>query len=242
MRKTSLNANGFGLAGILIIVAALVVVGSSGVYVYHHNHKAKAAMVDSSTSKTTTTTKTPTPTDPYAGWKTASLKYEQATFKYPASWQISNTSKTEAETGGTATPGADSVSLTSPTGLIVSIITGQPYNVDEAGMASVLPGAQPIQTLGGTYYLDFYNSTDSTTPTDAVGACLDKSATTSGNEAPYITSKNIQIVSNTNSPAADLVCIQYRDAKGNLIAKSVSTFQQDSSYSDAKLIVESLSY
>jgi len=249
MKRHALTTKGFATTELLIALAVIVVIGVVGGIVYHQDHKTKPTSTSSTTqtqtSKNSNSSKAATPpADPYAGWQTASLKYEQATFKYPSSWQISNTSKDEAGTGGTATPGADSVTLTSPTGLMININTGQAYTVDDSGMANVLSGAQPIQTLGGTYYLDFYNFTDSTSPTDAAGACLDKSATTS-NEAPYITSKNIMLanVAGANaSPAADTICIQYQNAQGSLVPKPVSTFEQDASYNDAKLIIESLSY
>lgn len=244
MTKVSLNNKGFAPLLLLVGVAAVLVLGGGGAYVYHKNHKPKApvAVTTTSTKTSTQTSKstTPTVTNPYAGWQTAGLKYEQATFRYPATWQITNTSKDEAETGGVATPGADSVTLTSPTGLIVSMRTGLPYAVDETGMANVLSGAQPIQTLGGSYYLDFYTNTASGS-NDAQAACLDTSATTN-NEAPYIVSKNIQLTGTTTNPAADLVCVQYDDAQGEAVAKPVSTFEQDASYNDAKLVIESLTY
>lgn len=249
MKIKSLNTKGFGAVEVLLVLVVLVLVAAGGFYIYHKDHKAKAPVSSgtktnstSQSSKTSTSNKTASTAGPYAGWLTASLKYEQATFKYPSSWQISNTSKDETETGGVANPGADTVTLTSPTGQIVSIETGQPYTVDDAGMADVLPGGQSIQTLGNTYYLDFYsftNGSSTASSNDASGACLDKSATTN-NEAPYIASKNITLAA--ASPAADLVCVQYENAQRGLVAKPVSDFEQDASYNDAKLIIESLSY
>lgn len=237
MPKLSLNTKGFGLAGVLVIVVALAVVAGGGAYVYHQNHKNKT-MVSTNNSSTSTSSKKSTSADPYAGWKTASLKYEQASFKYPSSWQISNTSKDETQTGGVANPGADSFTLTSPTGQVVSIETGLPYTF-ENGTATVLPGAQSIKSLGSTYYLDFFNRTNSST--DAIAACLDKSPTTASNESPYIVSKNITLA--PSSPAADLICIQYApDAQGNTVSKPVSVFEQDASFNDAKLVIESLAY
>jgi len=239
MRKGLLNSKGFGLIEVLIIVVMVIVLGGAGAYMYNRDHKAKSSVTSVSSKSSASNKSTDMTANPYAGWETGSLKYEQATFKYPSSWQISNTSKDETETGDVSNPGSDSVTLTSPTGLIVSIETGQPYTVDESGMASVLPGTQSVTALGGNYYLDFYTNSGSTSSTDVVGACLDKSPTTN-NEAPYITSKYITLA--PTSPAADLVCIEYRNPQGSLVAKPVSTFEQDASYSDAKLIIESLTY
>lgn len=41
MQKQQLNSKGFGLVGVLIVVAALIVAGGAGAYVYHRDHKAK---------------------------------------------------------------------------------------------------------------------------------------------------------------------------------------------------------
>lgn len=238
----NLRANGFGLAGVIIIILALAIVGGAGTYVYHRDHEVESVGTRSSSSEKDSTGNTSsnmhTTADSYAGWLTANLQYEKASFKYPTSWAISNTSKDETQTGGVANPGADSVILTSSTGQIVSIETGLPYTF-ENDTATVLPGAQSIKSLGGTYYLDFYNRTNSST--DAIAACLDKSAMTAGNESPYITSKNITLA--PSSPAADLICIQYApDAQGNTAPRPVSAFEQDASFNDAKLIIESLTY
>ncbi len=244
------NSKQLGFAHLVlpIIVAAVVVIGGTGIYVYHRDRRAKATTVNSSASssgKTSTTTKTPTITDPYAGWTTASLQYEKMSFKYPSSWQISNTSKDEQATGGTATPGADTALLTSPTGMVVSIATGIAGIGDGDGIDSVLPGGQPISTLGGNYYLDFYTNT-AISSTDAQGACLDKATTATG--APYIASKNIRLANiiapaaDVNNPTADVVCIQYQQVNGQTPEKAVSTFENDVSFNDAKLIIESLTY
>ncbi len=244
--QKKINTKGFATTELLVALAVVIVIGVVGGVVYHQDHKTKAATTSSQTStKSSTQTKTSTtpPADPYAGWKTAALTYEKATFKYPSSWQISNTSQTESETGGTVTPGADTATATSPTGLIVSINTGEAGIGDSDGIDSVLPGAQPINTLGSSYYLDFYANVH-VSATDAQGACVDKDATVATG-VPYIPSKNIQLanVSGTSaSSATDLICIKYQDAQGTAQAKPVSTFEQDASYNDAKLIIESLSY
>src|SRR6266568_3500726 len=83
--KKPLNPNGFALIGVLVIIAALVVVGGAGAYVYHRDHKVKVS-TGGNTGSTSTTTKPPTPADPYAGWKSASSPRAKFTIKYPSSW------------------------------------------------------------------------------------------------------------------------------------------------------------
>lgn len=240
MRKASLNTKGFGLVAVLLVVVVLAIIGGAGAYVYHKNHKAKPATsttTSSSKSSSSTQNKLPTPVDPYIGWKAATLKYEQATFKYPASWQISNTSKDEAATGGTVTPGSDEAVLTSPSGLTVHIDTG------EAGFnnaTDTILSTDPIATLGGSYHLVFYTH-DSSNLTTPQAACV-SATTTSGASFGFVPSKNIQMTGTNASSANNAVCLEYDNAQGNRIAKPVSTFKQDVSYGDAKLIIESLAY
>jgi hypothetical protein len=222
MSKRTLKSKGFGLIGLLIIIVVLVVAGG-GAYVYLRNHKAKAP-VSGKTNET-------------AAWKTGSLKYERATFKYPSTWQISSTSRDETDTGGTVTPGSDVVVLTSPTGLKVQIDTGIAWaNI----VANSVLSTQAINTLGGRYSLDFYTY-GSSSPSDAQAACV-TTANTPGKEFGFVPSRYIKTTGSNVSAAHDAVCLEYEDAQGNEAAKPVSTFQQDKSYNDAKLIIESVAY
>jgi hypothetical protein len=249
MKMKQTDQSGFSIIEALLILVAVCILGFTGWYVYHakqasdQNYSAVTnSTVPTYKNKTSTKAATAAKANPYAGWSTASLQYEKMSFKYPPSWQLSNTSKDEQATGGTATPGADTAVLTSPNGLLVSLESGVAGVGDSDGIDSVLPGAQHINTLGGSYYLDFYaHGPDN--PTVAQGACVDKSASASG--IPYIASKNIQLAniiapaSDIGNPAADLFCIQYK----NVTAEQQDlTLEHDASYNDAKLIIESLAY
>jgi hypothetical protein len=236
MTKSSFSS-GFSIVESLLVLVVIGILGFTGWYVYHAKQTS-----DKNYSAAASTTVPTYKKNPYAGWKTASLQYEKVSFKYPSSWQLSNTSKDEQVTGGTATPGADTAVLTSPNGLLVSLESGVAGVGDSNGIDSVLPGAQPINTLGGSYYLDFY-AHDPDSPTFEQGACIDKSASASG--MPYIASKNIQLAniiaptSDIGSPAADLFCIQYKNVS---VEQQDLTLEHDASYNDAKLIIESLTY
>jgi len=230
------NAKGFSLLPVLLGVVIVGIIGYAGWFVYQSQ---KTASNDYSSQPSIPSTPT---FNPYASWKTTSLKYEKINLKYPSTWQISNTSKDEAGTGYTATPGADYVSLTSPTGLSVSIQTGQ-AGVDTNDLLTGLPGATPIHTLGGDYFLVYYTNKAQST-TDARGACLSKKETTS--TIPIVASKNITMAGfadGSTPPAANLICIY--PARGTSLAspvQSISAFEKDASYHDAKLILESLTY
>jgi len=240
------DRTGFSVVEVLLIVVIIGILGFTGWFVYHSKQAAdKNLTVSNSTvptyKKQVKATTSPTVSNPYAGWETATLKYEKLSFKYPSSWQISNTS-TPASATETVSPGTDQAILTSPTGLEVAINTGGTGIGASDGIDSVQPGSQMIHTLGGTYYLDYYtNLQDSTSSTAAQAACLDKTATVKSG-APYIPSQNITYTSVSgvsNEPAVDLVCMQY---KKSVPEKTISTFEKDASYNDAKLIIESLTY
>lgn len=234
MRKT--DQAGFSIIEALLILVVVGILGFTGWSVYHSR---TVTNKDYSSSAYTQTTSP----DLYKGWKSASLKYEKMSFKYPNTWQISDTSQDEVGTGGTATPGADDVTLTSPTGLYVSIMSGQ-AGVDTNGSLIGLSTSRPINTLGGSYFLVYYTHKAQST-TEARGACINKTASSTG--GPSIASKNIQlagIASGAAISAANLICIGYPapNSTSPVPVKPVSAFEQDASYNDAKLILESLTY
>jgi cytoskeletal protein RodZ len=232
------NSLGFSAVEALLILIIVGILGFTGWFVYHAQ---KTANKDLSSNNSTNPTYKKAAVDPYKGWKSASLKYEKMSFKYPSTWQISNTSKDGAGTGGTATPGADEVSLTSATGMHVSIQTGQ-VGIDTNSLLTGLSTSRPINTLGGNYFLVYWSNKSDTTG-GARGTCLSKTATTS--TIPSLPSKNIQMASMSDdsiSPTANLICIGINSAEGSTAVRPISAFEQNASYSDAKLIIESLTY
>lgn len=116
MRKASLNNKGFGLLAVLLVIVVLAGIGGAGAYVYHKNHKTKTTNnpTTTSTSKgssnTQNNTPTPTPVDPYAGWKTYTSSNEGLSFRYPASWTVTQDPCDNPATGATGA----CVGITSP--------------------------------------------------------------------------------------------------------------------------------
>jgi hypothetical protein len=237
MQKLTTNSKGFGLLGVLIVIVVLALATGGGVYAYHKDHKTKVATVSTqkNTMKSKSTSSTSTTSDPYAGWKTGTLKYEMATFRYPSPWKVNSTS-TPNGTAGTVLPGSDQVILTSPTGLTVSIKTGVTGIGD--GFGTIL-STKPILTLGGSYYLNFYTN-DTTNLNEAQAACIGTLAT---NDANYPYSKNIKSANSADDEPFDVICLDYpSDQNGDVVSKPVSSFENDSSFTDAQLIIESLAY
>jgi cytoskeletal protein RodZ len=238
---TKADQKGFSVIEALLILVVVGILGFTGWFVYHAQ---KTANKDLSSNNSTDPTYKKAQSALYKDWKSASLKYEKISFKYPSTWQISNTSKNEVGTGGTATPGADTAVVTSPTGLQVTLQTGE-AGFNSSGLLVGLPTAKPINTLGGSYYLVYYTNKSQST-TEARGACVNKTSTSSEN-MPSVASKNIQVAGmsdGSTGPTANLICIGYPapDSTSPVPVKPISAFEQDTSYNDAKLIIESLTY
>lgn len=235
------DQKGFSVIEALLILVAIGILGFTGWFVYHTRQTADK---DLSSNNSTDPTYKKALADPYKDWKSASLKYEKMSFKYPSTWQITNTSKGEAGTGGTAMPGSDSAILISPTGLQVSVQTGE-VGFNSSGLLIGLPTSNPVNTLGGKYYLVYYTNKSQST-TEVRGACLSKEAAVS-NDMPNIASKNITVAGMSDGSAvstANLICIDYPapNSTSPVPVKPISAFEQDASYNDAKHIIESLTY
>lgn len=78
---------GFGTISILIIIAAIALVGFIGLRVYDASQSKSNGQVDKPSNQNGSTTGSQ-PADPYAGWKTYCDTTEKACFKYPADWTI----------------------------------------------------------------------------------------------------------------------------------------------------------
>ncbi|MFI6401483.1 hypothetical protein [Streptomyces sp. NPDC050548] len=140
MQKNLSSSKGFAHIAILVI-AVLAVIAGSGVYVYKHNHdKQQSSKASSRATDTTKDTGTSgskaTPTDPYAGWKTATLSSPQLSFRYPVDWTIT-----------TSTDGENIEVKTSATGghyFDLSLIAGKAADVNLNFL-----GTAPGTTLSG---------------------------------------------------------------------------------------------
>jgi hypothetical protein len=240
--KTHRSDAGFGAVGIIIIVIAIALIGVVGWKGYDawkssRNTPAKT-MSNTTTPKKTTTVTTPTPaTNPYAGWASATLKYEKLTFKYPATWTVANSSTAGGTSNIPQVPGSDEAKLVSPTGLTLVINTGDTGTNGGPYFDTVL-STTPIATLGGNYYLGFGTNEDSGSVTTTVSGSI---GTTADANATWPQSKNITDIS-PNTPLFNIISMFYLDATGNAVSKPVSAFQSDPSYNDALLIIKSLTY
>lgn len=225
-----------------IVLAVIAVAGIAySVYAWQQNQKltsdvtAKNNQIATLQKQQTSPMKTTPPADPYAGWQSAMLKYEKAMFKYPSTWTLTNSSTPGGTVGIPSTPGIDSVKLVSPTGLTLVIDTGDGGANGGAYFGNIL-STTPITTLGSNYYLGFGSggaSSSNVTNSGSIG-------TTPASNAAMPISKNI--TDKSGAPLYDVISMFYLDTSGNAISKPVSAFQSDSSYTDALLVIKSLSY
>lgn len=227
MGKINNNHKGFTVIEVLLIILILAVIGFGGYYAYNTNHKNKTVSSTTTTAKASSSTKAAT--NPYAGWKTSSLQYEKITYEYPANWTLSDNSQTasqvEAEGGCAVSPGEDNVTLTSPSGATVGLITGLECRAG-AGYGPYV-GFIPIKVLGSNDYIAAAPNS-----TNIVNAIVAINNSTYGLKFPP--SKNIFGPDNPT----DGFSFTPADTSG----ESLTALESDPSFTTAKLIFESMHY
>lgn len=235
------------ITGAIVLAAVTIAAVSYSVYTWQQNRQLSADVTtknnqiaelqkQTAPAKTTPSTTPNQPADPYAGWQSATLKYEKASFKYPSNWTVSTGN---APGGSGTTTGTDYAKLVSPTGLNIRINAGM-IRTDAGGPYSgTLLSTIPIATLGGSYYLGFDAKAQ---PSASAATALTTAGVgvTQDNKSSWPESKNI--VSTSGAPVFDFISLAYFDAAGNVVPKPISVYQSDSSYNDALLIIKSLSY
>ncbi len=231
------------ITGAVVLALIAIAAVAYSVYAWQQNRQLSTDITTKNTQiadlqkqKTTSspvTTPTTQPADPYAGWRIATLKYEKATFKYPSTWTVSTGS---APGGSGVNPGTDYAKLVSPTGLTLRINTGIGAT-DSGPSCGTLSATVSVSALDGSYYLGFRTSSSGSSSSASLTTGV--LCTTADSTASWPTSKNL---SSANGNVYDALSMAYYDASDNVIPKSVSTYQSDSSYNEALLIIKSLSY
>lgn len=253
MGKLKNNQSGFSAVEALLILVIVAIVGGTGFYVYHAQQNTNKNLAnDNSTAPSfkKKTKSTPKTADPYAGWKTGTLQYEKASYKYPANWTLTGSSLAtghESEsneglpTGLHFYPGSDDFKLESPSGNHVDL---------SAGFGSFIPfqitgTSLTISTLGATRYLNIgeFNSGEVPASEPPHEACLSNVNNTNGSEGGKgtIASKNITFDDKTDSPpssgtGSNLFCYAPKQPQ------AVAAFESDPDFATAKLIFESMTY
>lgn len=230
------NQSGFGVVEGLLILIIVGILGFTGWYVWHSKNNANEnlnAAANTNLSTSSTKKKSTTTTGSNTSLKTGVLTYEKASFKYPGSWTIVSSSKTN----GSVSPGTDNVTLTSPTTLQVTIGTGI-YGIGSAPGLKLL-SATPINTFGHSYFLSYqYDSFGNDMLT--AGPCI---STKNADGFWLPESKNITVVGDSTTKPVNNICIGYPRVNGDTtVRKTVAEFKADASYSAAVSIIESITY
>lgn len=236
--------SGFGIVGIVVVIVVLGVIGGLGWIAYNNFVQKPAAKTQSTASSNEKKPSAPVMTvNPYAGWKTAKLKYEQVAYQYPANWTVTDTSVASPKGTGCVYPGIDHVVLTSSTGSQVALLTGVQCI---GGSGAKTFDSMPITALGQKLYLTLaaVNLGTSDVPANPTSACLSPTATQIG-YPEGVKSRNIFINDSSNMPDNDF-CYRpyayYTNSDAPAPKLNSSEFESSPDFATAKLIFESMKY
>jgi len=227
--KLHKDNKGFSAVETIMIPVIVILIGLVGWLVYKNNHKTNVATSNTKSTSTTTTTTS----DPYAGWKTGTTKYEKLSYKYPSNWNLVDNSETGSKYP--FQPGADDLYLLSPTGSRIHIFVGV-----GSGTSDVVVGSTPITFLGGSDYLNA--SVDSKNYADPNALVFDECIATNPTYAlPNIRTKNITSSTDaggnvTGEPVRMAFCFS------PLSPSTPESIKSSADFATAKLIFESMHY
>jgi hypothetical protein len=240
------------VVGFIVLLALAAAIG--GVYEWQHKKvtslSAQISTLQAEQAKATTatakagSTSAATVANPYAGWKTYTLKYEKASFKYPSSWQLTDNSTADSSFSG---GGADGLVLTGTNGFEMDINDGGPndYSFPNGGLALVY--ADPLTFLGQSDYMDLAESGSSNTDAvDYINLTTSKTDLTA-----FPADKNV--MNNSSGVSGQnkfVITMDYNGIinEGHVDSSTVypsytyAYVLKDTNYIDAKLILESFSY
>jgi len=230
MGKLNKNNRGFGAVELIMATVIVILLCVVGLYVYKDHHKATTTKIVTVTKTTPAKSTTNIAINPYSGWKTATLKYEQISYQYPSNWTLTGSSTAN---GSSMTPGVDSWTLTSPSGDSLTMDTG--YN--GAGVATLID-SNPITVLGNNYYISGIGPGPDAT--EVSRECIEANQA-QDSVYSYIPDKNItssigQGDLSQSDVASDMFC--YNPAN----PASANTVESVSDFSTGKLIFESMKY
>ena len=242
MSKLTKNEKGFSAIELIMIVVIVVLIGGLGYIVYKNKHQPTKVVTVTKTVVAPTKSNTATTKDPYSGWNTTTLKYEQISYKYPTNWTITDKSSAMPKSQNSCIyPGHDLITLTSPTGTQMNFNAGQDCFGDGGAQNF---GSAPIYSLGSSIYLAFLANTGPYTPTSPSEACL--SPITNPSTSFALKSKNIFFNGpGTSSDPVNAFCfIPYNPSnyQTSVPGFTISQIENSSDYKTAKLIFESMHY
>lgn len=225
MNRFSKNVKGFTVVEALLIILVIAVIGFGGYYVWHTQHT-------KSTTKTTASTKL----NPYAGWKTYTLKKERLSFKYPSNWAIKSMSDASN----------DYILLNGTNGFEMTIGAGSEVSAVENYPASCIGQSDKVTFVNRTAYLDFitvdqFNSNCTPVSNPAtIGRIFLSDSSQEAAHNDFFPTKNLTSGSNP----AIIVSMDYfgPNFTNQNNYKTVSFIENDVNYEKAKLVIDSMAY
>ncbi|HET9098510.1 MAG TPA: hypothetical protein VFN51_02735 [Candidatus Saccharimonadales bacterium] len=214
------KARGIVIAVFVTIILGWLAFGQGGRLLKSHPANNKSALNVHQAAKTGV----------YSGWKTDRLIDERLSYRYPSNWV--RTSGVQLNSPGSKVSG-DSVTLTSPSNLMVTMQTGASTALN---MNNVLASV-PLSSMGSQVYLSFFNALTSSTGL-AQGACL-QTGLNSGVAYPA----SAYASKSGSGVGYNVICISYpEDESGKVMQNTISAFQADPFYPQALNIIKSLAY
>ena len=236
MKQLKKNEHGFSAVELVLVLVIVALIGIVGWMVYKNHNKSTPATTVSETTSTTT--------NPYAGWKSYTLQYENISFNYPSNWTLKDDSETMAEANQGLSPvnctlndGSDDVILTAPDSTSISLETGIECR---SGLGyATFSSFSPIKVLGNNYYLGFDTTSNNVVSSVSVTTKNTNNSNAGDNYTIYPMSKNI---TGSNMPV-DLFSYNptittSQPAHGQTLAR----VEDSSDFSAAKLVFESMKY
>lgn len=227
---------GFGAIELLLMIVLIGLVAFIGYEVYKSYHKVSASYNNASSGNNQTANQL-TSSNPYAGWRSATLKYEKLSFMFPGSWALTNNSIDGSTTDANICvhPGIDNATLALPNGELMFLDTGV---VCGAGVTTQV-SSMPIDVLGSTHYISFVNNDTSSSNKNPTEACLSMSASS----LVGLPSRNIFINKALTGTPSNFICFSNAAAGSSAhVHRSVAQMETDPNYVNAVLVFKSLKY
>lgn len=215
----------------IFAIVALLVLVAGGIYAWQNNRVAKLESQVADLKKADTPKVKPPAADPYAGWKTYTTKYEKLTFRYPASFTLSDTS-TKAGYEGLD---SDRITLTGSDNFEFVMQTGL-WGVGGGCENCTIAKSESIKVLNQLYYLNYVNSGDKAGKVTYV--------LLASNQSSYMDFLKSRTIKNADgTPSLMSFSFSYQ-ANGTDTQKSMplSTYENNQNLENTKLVLESLSY
>lgn len=240
------NQKGFGVVEGLLILVIVGLIGFTGWYVWHIKQNTdkinnKAAAVAASTAAQSTKKTATTTTNPYAGWNTATIKYEQISYKYPSTWTLSDSSTPSPKgSDGCVYPGQDKVVLTSPSSHRLEFDTGL---LCIGGSGAKTFDSIPVMSLGKNLYITLAAPSEGSTTTNyATSGCLSTTTKQASYPTSDLKSKNIFVNGSSSEAPVNEFCYWTYLSNTSPPQLSISEVEQSADFATAKLVFESMKY